>query len=140
MRTRLQTIWLFATIGYALVRIALADRYLSKYGLSVPAFAAIELSSSALFGFASGRFVPAVADRQPKAMASWGLATLIGFGAPDLFAVVTTHRIPRNLLVTLVVVIVGSLTFSAFELSRRIRHARREHDAYEAREAHEAHG
>jgi hypothetical protein len=124
MRSRLQIIWLGATLAYALVRIALADRYFAKYGLSVPAFAALELGSSALFGFASGRFIPAVVDRHRRHTFGWGAATLVGFGAPDLFAVITIRRIPHNLLVILVVIIVGSLTFSGYELSRRVRTAR----------------
>jgi hypothetical protein len=124
MRTRLQKLWLGIAVAYALIRIALAQRYLSSFGLSIPAFAAIELCSSVLFGFASGRFVPAVVDRHRRHIAMWGPATLVGFLAPDLFAVITTPKAPKKLLAQLIIVIVGSLAFSGYELIRRIKKAK----------------
>jgi uncharacterized integral membrane protein len=126
MRTRLQKLWLVLTVAYAVIRIALAHRYLRKFGLSVPAFAAIELTSSVLFGFASGRFVPAVVDRHRRHMVGWGSATLVGFMAPDLFAMVTTRRIPQRMLKFLAFFIFVTLGISAISLFRRIRTANAE--------------
>jgi hypothetical protein len=129
MRSRLQLLWLLVTLAYAGVRIALASRYLAGYGLSIPIFAVIELASSALFGFASGRFVPALAARTGpdgrhwRELINWGAATLIGFAAPDAFVFATTRRVPFQTLILLIFFVTASMVFSSFTLRRRVRAA-----------------
>jgi hypothetical protein len=125
MRSRLQLLWLLVTLVYAGIRIALASRYLAGYGLSIPVFAVIELASSALFGFASGRLVPALADRtmpgkHTKQSINWGAATLVGFAAPDAFVFATTRSVPFQTLLVLIIFVTGSLTFSSVSLRRRV--------------------
>jgi hypothetical protein len=139
MRSRLQMLWFLVTVGYAVLRIALARRFLSRYGLSIPQFAVIEILSSALFGFASGRLIPRLAHRRnmsEKALRvtlGWGVATVIGFAAPDVFVFATTRRVPIQMLVLLVMFVMGSLSFSSFMIRRRVI-AERQEDRFAAPE------
>ncbi len=127
MRFRLQLLWLATTLSYALLRIALAQRFLSQYGLNVTRFAMVELASSTLFGVASGRLIPAlVAKRQLpsngwKPTISWGMATVVGFATPDIYIFRSTHRVPIQVLAVLLSVVTLSMIVLVFELRRKLR-------------------
>jgi hypothetical protein len=108
------------TVAYAFVRIELADKFLTEYGLSIWWFAAIEISSSILFGVASARFVKAVLDPEAKHRNLWGLGTLIGFTAPDAFVFISTKTLPKSVLETLVLFVLVSVVSSVVSIRRRI--------------------
>jgi hypothetical protein len=136
MRSRLQLLWLVVTLAYAGARIALAARYLAGYGLNIAVFAVIEVISSALFGFASGRFVPALAASRSahersqvghvRDLINWGAATLVGFAAPDAFVFATTKQVPFQTLLILICFVVLSMSFSWYTLRRRVDAVRNE--------------
>ena len=52
VRERLHSLWILVTLGYAGLRILLANQFLAKYGLNTGWFAIIELISSLLLGYA----------------------------------------------------------------------------------------
>ena len=127
MRRRLQGLWIVTTVTYAFVRIFLASKFLAKYGLRTRWFAAIELPSALLFGFASGRLVGALLDWHAhgrrgwlRGRIVWGTLTAVGFIAPDVYVFASTRHLPRPLFVVLVVFVVASLVLSALSFWRRV--------------------
>ncbi len=117
---RWEKIWVVLTVGYAFVRIALADRFFSEYGLSVWWFAAVELSSSALFGVSSARFVKSVVTDAVKNRIPWAFGTLVGFTAPDAFVFWSTRRLPHSLLAAFAAFVTVSVITSVVSVRRRI--------------------
>jgi hypothetical protein len=117
---RWERIWVVLTVGYAFVRIALADRFFSEYGLSVWWFAAVELSSSALFGVSSARFVKSVVTVTGTHRIPWAFATLVGFTAPDAFVFWSTRRLPHSLLAAFAGFVGVSVITSVISVRRRI--------------------
>ena len=135
MRRRLQGLWIATTVAYAFVRIFLASKFLARYGLRTRWFAAIELPSALLFGFASGRLVGALLDWHAhgrrgwlRGRIAWGTLTAVGFLAPDVYVFASTRHLPRPLFVALVVFVVASVALSALSFSRRVRKQSHEPD------------
>lgn len=87
-------------------------------------FAAIELSSSALYGWASGRLVLAVIDRDRSARRTMGLTSLAGYLAPDVYVFASAGRFPDGLLVTVVTIAVVSALLTTLGIVRSIRRLR----------------
>jgi lysylphosphatidylglycerol synthetase-like protein (DUF2156 family) len=123
VRRSIEHAWIVATLVYAAFRIALAQRFLAKYGLNVGWFALLEVLSSLLFGLASGRFVGAVLDRHRRAF-GWAGLTVVGYAAPDAYVFKSTHRLPRGLLAVMLVFIALSMAVSFFSLQHRLREER----------------
>ncbi len=119
-----ERLWILLSVGYAVVRIVLADRFLAEYGLSIRWFAAIEIGSSLLFAVSSARFIRTIVDATHRHRLLWAFGTLIGFASPDLFVFATTRHLPKTLLVILVVVAIITLGVSAGTFTRRVRAAR----------------
>ena len=123
-RALLSRLWLLGSIAYGGVRALLVWRFLSGYGVNPWAFAAVELGSSALYGWASARVVLAVADR------SWGLLWRAGplsvgaYAAPDAFVFATLGHAPDGLVRTLVGVVVVSALVAGVALVREVRRSR----------------
>ena len=123
VRRSIEHAWIVATLLYAAFRIALAERFLAKYGLNVGWFALIEVISSLLFGLASGRFVGAVLDRHRRAF-GWAGLTVVGYAAPDAYVFESTHRLPRGILAIMLGFIALSMAVSFFSLQHRLREER----------------
>ena len=123
-RALLSRLWLLGSIAYGGVRALLVWRFLSGYGVNPWAFAAVELGSSALYGWASARVVLAVADR------SWGLLWRVGplsvctYAAPDAFVFASLGHAPDGLVRTLVGVVVVSALVAVVALVREVRRSR----------------
>lgn len=123
-RALLSRLWLLGSIAYGGVRALLVWRFLSGYGVNPWAFAAVELGSSALYGWASAKVVLAVADR------SWGLLWRVGplsvcaYAAPDAFVFATLGHAPDGLVRTLVGVVVLSALVAVVALVREVRRRR----------------
>ena len=112
-----------ASVLYGIVRTLLVWRFLSDYGVRPLAFGAIELASSALYGWASARLVLAIVDR--RALLRPAALTLVGYLAPDVYIFASAARFPSDLLATVVGIAVASLVISAIGLARSIRVRRR---------------
>lgn len=123
-RTLLSRLWLLGSVAYGGVRALLVWRFLSGYGVNPWGFAAVELGSSALYGWASARVVLAVVDR------SWGLLWRVGplavgtYAAPDIFVFATLGHAPDGLVRTLVGIVGVSALLAAVALVREVRRRR----------------
>jgi len=116
--------WIVASVLYGFVRILLVWRFLSDYGIDPFVFAAIELTSSALFGWASGRLVVAVIDRDRRSRGVMALVSLAGYLAPDVYVFASAGRFPDGLLATVVTIAVVSALLTSIGIVRSIRRLR----------------
>lgn len=111
-------------VVYALIRIFLAEKFLTKYGLPIKPFAVVELVSSMVYALASARFIGALVDNNHRKAAFFGLCTLAGFGAPDVFVIAASDHIPRSIFVVLALVVLGTAVYTIHELRSKMRKAR----------------
>ena len=113
--------WILASIAYGVLRVVLAGTLLSDYGLNVVVFAVVEITSSAVFGIASGRLVESLLQRQRRNRALLVLATLAGYAAPDVYILGFADKYPANVRNSVIVIIVVSAIVSFVALLRRLR-------------------
>ena len=100
---------------WAAVRILAVEIWLVGYGVNIWSFAAIELSSSVIYGLSSARLVRALAIRHRKDSAKWGALALFGYVLPDAYMLSAGRAMP---LATYVVVISLALSFAVIAVVR----------------------
>jgi hypothetical protein len=124
IRRWLEHAWFLAVVVYALIRVVLAAKFLTKYGLPIKPFAVVEVLSSVVYALASARFVGAIVDDNHRKAGFFGLCSLVGFGAPDVFVIAASDHIPRSIYVVLALVVLGTAVFTVHELKAQTRKAR----------------
>ena len=115
------------SVAYGGLRIFVADRTVKRYGVNIWGFAAVELSTSWLYGLATARVVGSLVDRRLRRAVRWGVAGAVTFLAPESFVLLTGRRMP-----TVVYVVIGALvamfgTVAAVSLVRKVRAGRHAH-------------
>ena len=108
-------LWVALVMLWAGVRILAVEVWLVGYGVNIWWFAAIELSSSIVYGVSSARLVHALARRDRKQSACWGALTLFGYVLPDTYMLSSGRAMP---LATYVIVISLAVTFAIIALVR----------------------
>ena len=126
-QTIIERSWIGVALGYGFIRIVLADRFLTKYGLSTKVFAVIELLSSLLYGFALVHVIRAFADDYHPRWFRWGLLALVGFAAPDIYVFAKIREVPQTLIVILIIIVALSLVSSVVAIRRRLKAAQLPH-------------
>lgn len=117
----LRRAWTLAAIGYGVLRVALAQAFLAEYGLNIAVFAIIEVGSSAVLGYASGRLVDSLTRRQHGGRLRLGAATLGGYVAPDVYVLLSSNHFPTETFAVVVTVIAISTTASVISLVKRVQ-------------------
>lgn len=125
----LQGTWIGATLAYGALRVALAGAFLADYGVNIIVFAVIELSSSYVFGRASGRLVDALIHERRGSRLRLALITLAGYAAPDVYVILHVHRFPDNLRNTVLGIVAGTTIISVAFFAGRIRAERLENES-----------
>jgi len=121
-RRRLELLWYLISFGYSIFRIALADRFVRKYGLNVWAFGAVEFGATIPYAVGTAKLVESLIDHDGRT-ARWGIIATVGFIAPDVFILLTTNHAPKRLfgVIGLWLLVAGGIAVS------RIRSSVREH-------------
>lgn len=119
-RSFLARLWLLGSVAYGGLRALLVWRYLSGYGVNPWGFAAVELGSSAVYGWTSARVVIALVDRSWAALRWLAPATLVAYAAPDAYVFATVGSLPDGLLRTVVGIVVVSFVVAVLTLSREV--------------------
>ncbi len=122
-RRTVAVLWIVASLGYAVLRIALADRYLTKYGLNTLWFALVELLSTLAFGVASARLVGAALDRRFRAAVGWIALTLAGFLSADIYTILATRHLPDHMNYIVFGVIAIGIVTTVIGLCTQLRQA-----------------
>jgi hypothetical protein len=116
--------WVVVTLAYGLVRIALAGAFLTEYGLSVKAFAVVEITSSLLYGFSGVHLVRAVVASDHRRTSWWTLGALAGFLAPEVYVFSVVRRVPVSVIVVLVAIVVVSSVVAFLAMRTKLAEAR----------------
>lgn len=122
-RTFMTRIWLIGSIAYGLVRAFLVRRYLSDYGVNPWGFTAVELSSSAVYGWTSIRLVLDTVDSDWRRLRTHAPLAFVSYFAPDAYVFMSAGRMPPDLFATVVTIVAVSALVTASMLMRSIRRA-----------------
>ncbi len=123
-RELLERGWVVVTLAYGLIRIALAGAFLTEYGLSVKAFAVVEIVSSLLYGFSGVHLVRAVVASDHRRTSWWTLGALLGFLAPEIYVFSVVRRLPASVIVVLVLIVVVSAVVAFLAMRTKLIEAR----------------
>ena len=124
-RTLLSRLWVLGSVGYGALRALLVWKFLSGYGVNPWVFAAVELVSSAGYGWASARLVIHVIDRRWSALRWSAPATFLAYAVPDAYVFSAVGHLPDGLRATIITIVVVSVTLASVALAREIRRGRR---------------
>jgi hypothetical protein len=89
--------WFGTSMLYALLRIALAEQFLVKYGLNIYVFAAIEILSTPIYAIGVTRMVRGLTESRRATAIRWLMVSILGVVAPDVCVVVAARRVPASL-------------------------------------------
>ena len=120
-RLGLLVTWIAANVVYAAVRTIVAWATVSRYGVSVFGFAAVEVGSSIPYAVATGRFVTALADIRRHDAASWGALALFCFPMPEVYVGIAGRGMPAPVYYMLGGAIGVAGAIGIVTLSRRVR-------------------
>ena len=134
-RRLLERTWILASVAYGGLRILVADRTVRRYGVNIWGFAAVELSTSWLYGLSTARVVAGFVDRRIRQAAPWAVAAAATFLAPETYILLTGHHMPAAVYVVVATLLVTLGTVAVVSLVRRIRAASAARAALAAAEA-----
>ena len=124
-RRILERLWIVGSIAYGGLRIFVADRTVRRYGVNIWGFAAVELSTSWLYGLSTARVAGALIDRRFRGAAQWGAVAAATFLAPEGFIVLTGRDMPAVVYVVIGALLATLGTVAAVSLMRKVRTGRR---------------
>ena len=108
-------------VAYGALRVALVAHFLERYGVNVAAFAVVELTSSLVFGWSSGRLVQRIVGSGQGRTSALVAAVVISYSAPDVYVLGWSHRYPGNVMATVVIVIASLAVISLVTLWNRTK-------------------
>ncbi len=108
-------------MGYGGLRVLVVTVFLRRYGVNPWAFGAVEISSSAVYGIASGRLVSSLKARDRQSSMRWGPPCLVGFAAPDVLVLTTARRVSPSLYVVFACLLASAIVVAAHTIIKRSR-------------------
>lgn len=110
---------------YALLRVALAEQFLVKYGLNIYVFAAIEFLSTPIYAIGVTRMVRSLVASRRASAVRWLMVSILGFVAPDAYVVVAARQVPASMYLAVLAWVVLGTILGIRRLRRQIRLAGR---------------
>lgn len=130
MRTKRQTfwerIWASTIILYTFVATFVVWKALHKYGVNPYLFFVIDLITSWFYGLASARLVVAVIHKRWSETQKWGWLSALNFMLPQLYILVSAHKVPRDVYLIIYSVIGVLIAFAVVGIVSQIRVARKD--------------
>jgi hypothetical protein len=135
-RRILERVWIAVGFAYSLFRVFIANATVSKYGVNIPAFAAVEIVSSFPYSIGTARVVTALIDQKYRRAVEWGTIAAACFIAPETFIIATAgrhcskrhpghcHGVPTRIYVAIAVILVLFGSFTAWSVRRKVKKAR----------------
>ena len=128
-RRILERLWIVGSVAYGGLRIFVADRTVKRYGVNIWGFAAVELSTSWIYGLSTARVVGALIDRRLRPAVRWGAVGAATFLAPESFVLLTGRRMPAAVYIVIGALLATLGTVAAVSLVRKVRRGRETHAA-----------
>ena len=123
-RSKIERLWIIASIAYGGLRTAVVWRYLDDYGVNTYAFGIVEFSTAAIYGLSSARVIGSVVDRNKRNLAMWSPVAFLSFFAPDLFVFLSAGEMPSSLFEILISVVVFTTLIGVVSFVSQVRKAR----------------
>ena len=123
-RRLFERVWFAVSMLYALLRIALAEQFLVKYGLNIYVFAVIEFLSTPIYAIGVSRTVRGLVDSRRSTAIRWLMVAILGFVAPDAYVVVAARRVPASLYLAVLAWVVLGTILGIRRLRRQIKLSR----------------
>lgn len=130
MRTKRQIfwerLWASSVVLYTFGATFVVWKALHKYGVNPYLFFVIDLITSWFYGIASARLVVAVIHKRWPETQKWGWLSAINFILPQLYILLSAHKVPRDVYLIIYGVISVMVAFAVIGLGTQIRTAKRD--------------
>ncbi len=120
-RMTLSVTWVVVVLLWSVARICAVSVWLSEYGISTKIFAAVEISSSLIYGVSSAKAVSSHFSKQKLSLLVWGLITLVSYITPDAYVLVNGRTLPTIYYVVIVFLAVSFGAYAVFTIARAAR-------------------
>ncbi|MCX6535272.1 MAG: hypothetical protein NT119_01760 [Actinobacteria bacterium] len=117
----LSVMWMVLVLLWSVARICAVSVWLSEYGISTKIFAAIEISSSLIYGASSAKAVSDHVSKQSRSFLIWGLIAFVSYIAPDAFVFVNSRSMPTIYYVVIVLLALSFGAYAVFVVVRALR-------------------
>jgi len=114
-------IWFLLVLGWSIIRSVIVSRVFASYGLNSIQYFLIDFISSIPYAYTSGKSLIAYVAQDVRKAFYWLIATVIFFYVPDIFILLTTHRVPSSTYIGfgIVLFILSWLALSQWKEKRR---------------------
>ena len=114
-------IWFLLVLGWSVIRSVIVSRVFASYGLNSSQYFLIDFISSIPYAYTSGKSLIAYVAQDVRKAFYWLIATVIFFYVPDIFILLTTHRVPSSTYIGfgIVLFILSWLALSQWKVQRR---------------------
>ncbi len=102
---------------------------LHKYGVNPYIFFLVDLVTSWFYGVASARFVVAIIHKKISESQKWGWLSAINFMLPQIYILVSAHRVPREVYIIIFSAISVMVAFAVVGVVSQIKTGRKEKSA-----------
>jgi hypothetical protein len=106
---------------WSVARICAVSVWLSDYGISTKIFAAVEISSSLIYGASSAKAVSSHLSKQKLSGLFWGLIAFVSYITPDAYVLVNGRTLPTIYYVVIVFLAVSFGAYAVFVIARAAR-------------------
>ena len=113
--------WMVVVLLWSVARICAVSVWLSDYGISTKIFAAVEISSSLIYGASSAKAVSSHLSKQKLSGLFWGLIAFVSYITPDAYVLVNGRTLPTIYYVVIVFLAVSFGTYAVFTIARATR-------------------
>ena len=107
---------------WSAARILAVSVWLSEYGISTKIFAAVEISSSLIYGASSAKAVSNHFRKQKLSVLFWGFIAFVSYITPDAYVLVNGRTLPTNYYVVIVLLAVSFGAYAAVVIARAALH------------------
>ena len=121
-RLMLSVIWMVVVMIWSAARILAVSVWLSEYGISTKIFAAVEISSSLIYGASSAKAVSKHFRKQKLSVLFWGFIAFVSYITPDAYVLVNGRTLPTNYYVVIVLLAVSFGAYAVFVIARAALH------------------
>ena len=123
-RIIMQRSWIAVVMAYAAVRAVAIGKFLGpKYGIDPWKYFAVDFVAAGIEGWATGRVVGFLIDREKKRAMPYGILAATMFVVPDIYIFAVGNELPWPVYVIIGVIVTCTGTFTVVGIAKKIRKA-----------------
>ena len=117
----LSVIWMVVVMLWSAARILAVSVWLSEYGISTKIFAAVEISSSLIYGASSAKAVSNYFRKQKLSVLFWGFIAFASYITPDAYVLINGRTLPTIYYIVIVLLAVFFGAYAVFVIAKTAR-------------------